>query len=524
MCLFCIIKYLLPIVGAVAFMGTSMADNKLIILHTNDTHSNIDPLPDHTGGILQRKAILDSVRKAEKNVITVDAGDAVQGTLYFKYFGGEVEYPLMDMSGYDIRIVGNHEFDNGMEALAKYYRKMTGTPLSANYDFSGTELEDVFNPYIIKEVNGKKIGFIGINIDPHSIISTRNIQVNFKEVIPTANEIASFLKNEKNCDIVIVVSHIGYRKVNDKTCDIELAEASKDIDAIIGGHTHTFIDPNHPEIYPSLINNADGKPVRIAQVGKVGSYIGKLTIDLDELPLTGGDKIMYEVIPVTDRFSINELDRGMMAYLEPFRTSVDSVNNVVIASCEYDLEQSRTGGLANLTADIAFQRGQEIADSIKKFDNSFPRIDMSIMNVGGIRHRMGKGDITEGQILSTYPFSNLMVIVSVKGEDIIEALRTSAKKGGEAVSGNVNVVTDVNGDLIRVVIDGNEMNPDRYYTLATIDYVAQGNDDLDSLANHTLLWEDQEEIAFPILKWIKKQTSMGLKINPDPRSRFIIKE
>ena len=147
---------------------------------------------------------------------------------------------------------------------------------------------------------------------------------------------------------------------------------------------------------------------------------------------------------------------------------------------------------------------------------------MSIMNVGGIRHHMPKGAVTEGQILSTYPFSNRLVIVGIKGADIIEALRISAAKGGEAVSENVRVITDLNGALKRVVIDGKEMDPEKEYIVSTIDYVAEGNDDLVSLANHRKIWEADEEISLPILRWIKRQNALGLKLAPDLGSRFVI--
>lgn len=516
-----LIKSLLPLLGAVAFSAEINAE-QLVILHTNDTHSTIDALADGTGGVLARKAIIDSVRNIEKNVLLIDAGDVVQGTLYFKYFDGDVEYPLLDMMGYDIRILGNHEFDNGMESLAKHYKKMKSTPLSANYDFQGTELEGVFQPYVIKEVDGKKIGFMGINLDPTSIISQKNFGGKFEEVIPVANSIAKKLKEDENCDMVVAVTHIGYNKVNDKTCDIELAESSTDIDLIIGGHTHTLIDPAHPEINPSLIKNANGKPVRIVQTGKQGLYLGKLSIDLDNLPLEGGDQITYELIPVTDRFPQESYDKEIIKFLEPYRAGVDSVNNVVIAYSEYDLDKTRTGGLANLTADIGYFHGKAIADSLQNLGIDFPNIDMSIMNVGGIRHHIAKGAVTEGRILSTYPFSNKVVVIGVKGSDIIEALRVSAAKGGEAVSENVRVVTDPLGNLKRVVIDGKEMDPDREYIVSTIDYVAEGNDDLVSLANHRKLFECNEELAVPIMLWIKKQQALGLKLAPDLGSRFVV--
>lgn len=514
-------RLLLPILGAVAFCGVLKAE-KLILLHTNDTHSSIDTLSDGTSGILQRKAIIDSVRNVEKNVITIDAGDVVQGSLYFKYFKGDVEYPLMNMIGYDIRVLGNHEFDNGMESLAKYYKNIDGIPLSANYDFTGTELEGIFRPYAIKKVGDKKIGFIGINLDPESIISAKNIEVKYKDVISTANEIASYLKNKKKCDIVVVVSHIGYDKINDKPTDVDLAKASKDIDLIIGGHTHTLIDPTYPEKIPSLINNSKGQPVRVVQAGKQGKYIGQLTIDLDKLPIKGGNMIDYKLIPVTNRFPQDCLDQGMMDFIAPYKAAVDSVNNIVVAYSTYNLEKKRLGGLANMTADFAYQYGKEIADSLRNIGYVIGDVDMSIMNVGGIRHEIPEGKITEGQILSTYPFSNLFVLISLKGKDIIEALRVSALKGGEAISGNVQVVTDEELNLKRVIIDGKKMDPDKEYIVATIDYIAEGNDDLMSLSNHKKLWISDEEVSLPILRWIKRHQSFGLKVNPDPRARFVV--
>ena len=150
-----------------------------------------------------------------------------------------------------------------------------------------------------------------------------------------------------------------------------------------------------------------------------------------------------------------------------------------------------------------------------------PRVDLSIMNVGGIRQRMPAGDITEGQILSTYPFSNRFVIVGLKGKDIRDALAVAARKGGEAVSANVRVVSDCDGNLLRVIVDGEEIDPERTYLMGTIDYVAEGNDDLRTLANHEKVWTDDVETAVPIMRWIEDQERMGLYVAPDCRSRFV---
>lgn len=505
----------------VAALCFSANGEKLVILHTNDTHSAIEVNADGTGGALQRKAVIDSVRKAEKNVITVDAGDMVQGSLYFKYFRGDVEYPLMNMTGYDIRILGNHEFDNGMKDLAERYKTVKGARLSANYDFSGTELDGVFQPYVIKKVGGKKIGFFGMNVDPASLISPKNIDVNFKEIIPTANEVASFLKNEKKCDLVVAVTHIGYEKENDKTTDPEMIAASRDIDIVIGGHSHTLIDPAHPEKFPSLIKNADGKPVRVVQTGKYGRYVGKITIDLDNLKGADGEDFAYELIPVTDRFPEETLDKKIIDFLKPYKQVVDSVGGRVIAQAAYGMENGqRVGPMANMTADLTYQYVQHKADSLRNAGENVGRVDMAIMNVGGIRQNMPQGDITEGQILSTYPFSNRFVIVEIKGKDIIEAMRVAARKGGEGISGNVRVVTDGKGGLVRVVIDGEEMDPEKTYLLGTIDYAAEGNDDMLTLANHRKVWVDDVEVSAPTLYWFKRQGELGLPVSPDPTPRF----
>ena len=509
--------------AALCFPATLSAE-KLVILHTNDTHSAIEVDKEGRGGVLQRKAVIDSVRAAEKNVILVDVGDMVQGSLYFKYFRGEVEYPLMNMTGYDIRILGNHEFDNGMDDLARHYRNMEAVPLSSNYDFTGTVMEGVLKPYYIKKVKGKKIGFFGLNVDPKSLISDRCIDVKFNEVIPVANEMASFLKNKKKCDLVVALTHIGYEVENEKTTDVQMIEASKDIDLVIGGHSHTLIDPAHPELFPSLVANADGRMVRVGQTGKYGKYIGKMTIDLDRLKdgRVDGSDIEYELIAVTDRFPESQLDKRMIEFLKPYSIAVDSADNRVIGKSVYSMESGlRVGGLANLTSDITHQYLSHKADSLRNAGMDIGRLDMSLMNVGGIRHDMPEGDITEGQILSTYPFSNHFVIISLKGSDIIETLAIAARKGGEGISGNVRVVTDADNNLVRVVIDGEEMDPEKRYLFGTINYAAEGNDDMLPLANHELIWTDEVEVAAPMLRWFEHQRELGLPVAPDLNPRFV---
>lgn len=494
----------------------------LVILHTNDTHSNIDPDASGAGGILQRKAIVDSVRKADRNVVLVDAGDMVQGSLYFKYFRGDVEYPLFNMMDYDVRILGNHEFDNGLEELARHWRDVKGARLSANYDFTGTSAEGLFKPWVIKKIGGKKIGFMGINVNPESLISKENYAgMKFLPVLETANATAEYLKNEKKCDLVVAVTHIGYTSSVGGPTDVDLARGSRDIDIIIGGHSHTFVDPSRQDVNPCWIDNSEGSPVLVAQTGKYGRNVGFIDIDLDRLSAPRKETTIYRYIPVTNRFPEQTLDKKMEGFLAPFRHKVDSVNNRVIGYSAYSMSNSeRNGGLANWTGDFAVEYARGVADSLRSQGKEFPDIDMSIMNVGGIRQNMPEGEITEGQILSTFPFSNKIVITRLKGADIIDAMRVAARKGGEAISGNVRVVTDSEDGLVRVVIDGEEMRPEKVYTVATIDYVAQGNDGLTSMANGDIIYEDPQELSLRILEYVGKNTRLGLPVAPDTVGRF----
>lgn len=498
--------------------------NELVILHTNDTHSLIDPDENGFGGVLSRKAIIDSVRKAEKNVILVDAGDIVQGTLYFKFFSGDVEYPLMNMMGYDIQIPGNHEFDNGMEEMAAHYKTLKADRLSANYSVAGTPLEGLLKPYTIKKVNGKKIAFIGINTDPASLIAKNNYEgMGYSDPISTANELAAMLKHDKKADLVVAVTHIGAVKENDKPIDYELAAASRDIDIIIGGHSHTVIPPgNTSDKYPSIVKNADGRPVMIAQTGKYGKKLGYIKIDLDQLATSTPEDYDQQLIEITDRFPETSHDKKISSFLEPYRKQLEAVNNHVIGRADTDMDaNARTGAYVNWTADFAKWYGDLKADSLRNAGMDIPAVvDMAMMNVGGIRHSMKKGDITEGQMLSTFPFANRMVIVRIKGKDFADAMRIAAGKGGESISEEVKVITD-GKDVANILINGRPIEPERDYYLSTIDYLAWGNDDFIPLANGEIIWSDEPEMSAVIMRYLRELRENGLPVNGDPRSRFI---
>ncbi|MDB0027125.1 metallophosphatase [Flavobacteriales bacterium] len=250
-------------------------DVKITILHTNDMHSHIQPFKSGRnkglGGMAQRAGLINSIREQEDNVLLLDAGDIFQGTPYFNFYGGELEFKLMSKMKYDAVTIGNHDFDNGLEGFAKQLPHANFPFLIANYDFNDTILKDKFKPYKIFNKGGIKIGVFGIGIELNELVPKKLYgNTIYKDPIETSNKYATHLKKEEKCDLVICLSHIGFKYKNDKVSDMVLATQSRDIDLIIGGHTHTFLKK------PVRIQNLENKEVLINQVGWAGINLGKI--------------------------------------------------------------------------------------------------------------------------------------------------------------------------------------------------------------------------------------------------------
>ena len=255
---------------------------KITILHTNDVHSHIEPFPkDHSkfpnmGGFERRSTLLNNIRLKNPNTLLLDAGDVFQGTPYFNFYGGELEFKLMSMLKYDAMTIGNHDFDNGIDGLNSQLPKASFDIISSNYDFSNTILENKIKrtkTYILDEV---KIGVFGLGIELKGLVSDELYkETKYLDPVEISNDITDYLKNEEKCDLIICLSHLGFRYKKNKISDFILAQKTKDIDLIIGGHTHTFMDK------PTITKNKIGNDVIINQVGCFGVYLGKIDFYLD---------------------------------------------------------------------------------------------------------------------------------------------------------------------------------------------------------------------------------------------------
>jgi len=252
---------------------------KITILHTNDVHSHIEPFAaDHPrnpgmGGAAKRATLIEQIRKEEKNVLLVDAGDIFQGTPFFNYYGGELEFKLMSMMKYDVATMGNHDFDNGIDGFYAQLPHAKFDFVSANYNFNNTILNDIVKPYKIFKKDGIKIGVFGLGIQLEGLVDKKLYkETQYLDPIETSEEITKKLKFEEKCDLIVCLSHLGYKYKNDpnKVSDVVLAQKSSNIDVIIGGHTHTFLDK------PVIEKNKDGIDVIINQVGCYGINLGKI--------------------------------------------------------------------------------------------------------------------------------------------------------------------------------------------------------------------------------------------------------
>ena len=270
--------------SSLGIIGLSMVPNilfskdrttELTILHTNDTHSHIFPVNNGKykgfGGMAQRAQLIKDIRKDNRNVLLLDAGDIFQGTPYFNFFGGEVEYKLMSRMKYDAVTLGNHDFDNGIEGLNKQLKHASFDLINSNYDFNNTVLKNKIKKYRVFVKDNIRIGVFGLGIELEGLVPEKLYDgIVYKDPIRNANYYSSLLKDKEKCNLVVCLSHLGLKYDTNKISDIEIAKKTKNIDVIIGGHTHTFLEK------PILIKNKINKDVLINQVGWAGINLGRI--------------------------------------------------------------------------------------------------------------------------------------------------------------------------------------------------------------------------------------------------------
>lgn len=452
----------------------------LRVLHTNDVHGRLIPfhlgISDYdkqVGGLAGRYTVIDAARKSNTNVLLLDAGDIMQGTLFFRTHKGKPDIQFMNELGYDAATIGNHEFDNSCEALAERISEAEFPFLSANLVFNKkTHLNEKVKPYIIKDINGLKVGIIGLTTPDVIAISVIGDNAKVLNYVKTAQKYID--KIDPETDVIIILSHLGLGK------DKHMARYIKNADLIIGGHTHAELDQ------PLEIIDKKGNPVLIFQAGEFGKYIGdmKLEVENDEVSL-----ISYKMHLIDS--TIKE-DEKIAKELEPYKEEMKVAQTDVIAETKTHINVIRDQVRIQETTG-----GNFIVDAIKY---NHPDVDIAIQQGGGIRSDkiIPSGGITLLDIVEMTPFDSKIEIFNLKGKDLLDALERSVSKLPFSSSAFLQVsgltfIADLSRDpqvlssdykkIIKkgsrvksVMVNGIPLDEDKTYKIAAIDFLVNGGD------------------------------------------------
>lgn len=498
---------MLAAIAAAAVFAPMRAEH-VVIIAANDTHSQIEPASDGLGGVMRRRAIYDQIRRDNPNTVTVHAGDAVQGTVFFSLYGGEVEYALMDSLGYDIIILGNHEFDNGMEQIAKYYRNIKAKKLSANYQMSGTPLDDMFEPYVIKRYGDKRVAFMGINVQPEGLISLKNYDgMRYLPSIDVADATAKYLKQVQKVDYVVMISHIGYTSYDpSEPNDVDIIKSSEYIDLVIGGHSHTTVKPGTDM---ATVKNDEGRLIPVGQNGKSGKYVATYDLDLE----TG--KVDYKQYLVDNTWDqAASRYTAMDRWLDHYRNGVDSLMNNPLAESVKAMKNS-SPALQNWVCDITM----DIIKPLSGIDD----VQFAIMNKGGIRTDMPQGTVTEGLLMAMFPFDNRFVVLEITGQGLLDALKVMAGRGGDAISRQLKVTYNDRGEITSAKVAGKKVDPKKTYRMVTIDYLANGGDYMTPFKQAKRLFVDEVKYGDHVIDYVRNLSKSGKKINSTDEVRMVKK-
>ena len=449
-------------------------NSEFVMLFTNDFHSQIEPTDDNKGGVLRLKALVDSVRTAEPHVLLADAGDLVQGTYYFSLLNGVVEMKMLDMLKYDIRTIGNHEFDKKMSGLGEMFALSKVPVVASNYDFSNTDLARYIVPSKILNAGRIKVGFIGLNVRLLNLVNKTACEgVEWQDAINVADQYAAQLR-QQGADIVIAISHLGYGGGNTATYyDCGLVPHTQHIDMIIGGHSHTTLEK------ATYVTDADGDQVAIVQTGSRGYNLGYAKIRLDN---NGKPSFSYRLIPVNSRLD-NRVDPTFSGIINDYAAEVKGKMDVKLGYAPQDINRrTPESPLGNLSAD-------GLIWAAKHFHNV--DADVAVYNSGGVRANIAKGEVTLGDVYAAFPFDNALSILTITGKNLRYLMYKVPFD--LYVNKEVRLVSNSDGWVSSITINGQQIDDNKTYTVATLDYISD-NDAYTTILGKPIDREDSVEM------------------------------
>lgn len=456
----CLIAALLPL--------PVLGDFTMTVIHTNDLHAHVEPVKvkgEELGGYARQATLIKQLRAQSKNPVVLNGGDTFQGTLYFNVYKGMADAAFMNAVGYQAMAVGNHEFDLGPQALADFARSVTFPVLAANLDISGEPLlKDTVQPSTVIEVGGQKLGVVGAVTPDLPFISSPGDNVKMKDIVPSVQAAIDDLARA-GIDKIVLVSHCGYGLEKD------LATKLRGIDAVIGGHSHTFLgdtklpgDLKGAGPYPTVVKNADGDTSLVVQSWEWGKVVGKLEITFDDHgKVKGWSK--DQPIAVTQDIPEDPLVKSIVSAL---KKPIEDLMNKVLGESLAEIPRSGPGPqgpMADLICDAMLdatkQQGAVIA----------------LMNAGGIRSSLNAGKITYGDAIAVQPFNNSLVVLDLTGAELAKALSSGilfVSRGSSFKRGPGDTATEI-------VVAGKPLDPGATYRCAMNSFIAKGGDALDVL-------------------------------------------
>jgi 5'-nucleotidase len=449
-------------------------DFALTILHTNDVHSHI--ATDYKGryGAAKIGFMADQIRSANNNVLLLDAGDYVMGTVYYTVFGGEADREVMNLIGYDAMTLGNHEFDKGSEGMVAFLTDLDTPVVNANIDFSAYPvINEIVKPYIIKDVNGTKVGIIGSTLPSTPAISSPAEDMIFSDVVESVQPVVDVLKS-MGVDKIILLSHNGY--LNDQ----KIAAGLDGVDVIVGGHSHTSILGND---YPGVFLSASEEPVLIVQAGEYNQYLGNLTVTFDDKGVANS----WWGAPVNMSDMVQQ-DPEIVEYIKDLDVSLAPFTGAILGNVTTELTRSRTeeSNLGNLIADAMLAATK---------DNG---VQIALTNAGGIRADIGTGELTMQKLMEVLPFGNLVATFKIKGSDLWQVFdhglnqveegagrfiqMSGAKIVWDPSAAPFDYSTQTGGRVTEVLVQDGKggwapLDPDAIYSVAANNYIRGGGDD-----------------------------------------------
>ena len=497
----------------------------ITIIHTNDTHSQFEPGKTRQGavqgGVVERASMLQYFRQQDPDLLYFDAGDMFQGSPYFNIFNGELEILCMNQQQLVAGTLGNHEFDNGLEFLGEMLAKANFPMLSCNYHCEGTPLESHILPHLILERHGVKIGVTGVTVSPEGLIANRNWKgITFEDPRTAVNREADFLRGE-GCDLVIVLSHLGYLP-NPKTdsesesvLDNDLVPAIHGVDIIIGSHTHYNIEEG---VY---INDADEQPVLVTQTGGKMLPMGFLKITMQKG--SRYPKCKYSVSTIEckklhpEDYDLSPYGQEMRDVLAPYQQALVDQMNVRLGTAPEPLVKGKPQStLGNFVADSYIQIGQK---------KTGKKVDFAIANLGGLRSDIDAGDVTIGTMFNIFPFENKIVVLGLKGSDLKQLIESNAGRKLDATGGAV-ITLEMDDDRCiasNILIGGKPINPNKIYYVSTLDFLAEGNSGMSALTRAVETYDPNISARDAMIEYVKELDAAGKTVSAKIDGRVIDK-